>query len=62
MCVLVGFEAFSVSLCELLFLVLGGFLEGFEGFGDLGFVCWGFWVEKDVIFEQRIGVSHTPIP
>ena len=56
-----GFEAFflCLSLFELFLFWLVG---GSGGFGNLGFVCWVFLVGKDVIFEQRIGVSHSSIP
>ena len=54
-CVSVEFGAPSLSLpcCGGL-----GFLEG----QDIGFCLWGVLSGKDVFFEQRIGVSHTPIP
>ena len=56
-----GFEAFFLCL-SLFELFLFWLLGGSGGFGNLGFVCWVFLVGKDVIFEQRIGVSHSSIP
>jgi len=53
--VLVEFGARSLSL----FAFCGG-LEFLEGL-DIGFCLSGVLSGKDVVSEQRIGVSHTPI-
>jgi hypothetical protein len=53
--VLVEFGALSLSL----FAFCGG-LEFLEGL-DIGFCLSGVLSGKDVVSEQRIGVSHTPI-
>lgn len=54
-CVSVELGALSLSLSA--FCGGLGFWEG----RDIGFCLWGVLSGKDVVFEQRIGVSDSPI-